>query len=146
MLTQSHEVSKRDSAVADGTVSVSSCLGASPLSRREFLWNSGGGLGGVALASMLGGDGVLGHRGTVDLAPGQTRTHFDEVGLDGRSLGLRPFDFSVGLEGHAPGGGVALVWSDSSDSTVLTPARASASSWPAPTVRARRHCCGALPR
>src|SRR6187455_139186 len=27
--------------------------GAGPLSRREFLWRSGGGLGGIALASLL---------------------------------------------------------------------------------------------
>ncbi|MEZ6071171.1 MAG: DUF1501 domain-containing protein [Pirellulales bacterium] len=31
-----------------------------PLSRREFLWRSGGGLGGIALASMLADEGVLG--------------------------------------------------------------------------------------
>ncbi len=30
-----------------------------PLSRREFLWRSGGGLGGLALASLLGGEGLL---------------------------------------------------------------------------------------
>ena len=30
-----------------------------PLSRREFLWRSGGGLGGIALASLLGGEGLL---------------------------------------------------------------------------------------
>src|SRR6266498_968838 len=29
------------------------------LSRREFLWRSGGGLGGIALASLLGGEGLL---------------------------------------------------------------------------------------
>ncbi len=28
-------------------------------SRREFLWSAGGGLGGIALASMLGGEGLL---------------------------------------------------------------------------------------
>jgi len=32
---------------------------ATGLSRREFLWQSGGGLGGVALASLLGGQGLL---------------------------------------------------------------------------------------
>src|SRR6266542_744628 len=32
---------------------------ARPLSRREFLWRSGGGLGGIALASLLGGEGLL---------------------------------------------------------------------------------------
>jgi len=31
----------------------------SPLSRREFLWQSGGGLGGIALASLLGSEGLL---------------------------------------------------------------------------------------
>ncbi len=30
-----------------------------PMSLREFLWRSGGGLGGIALASMLGGEGLL---------------------------------------------------------------------------------------
>ena len=30
------------------------------MSRREFLWNSGGGLGGIALASLLGQEGLLG--------------------------------------------------------------------------------------
>jgi hypothetical protein len=30
-----------------------------PLSRREFLWHSGGGLGGIALASLLGAEGFL---------------------------------------------------------------------------------------
>lgn len=32
---------------------------AGSLSRREFLWRSGGGLGGIALASLLGGEGML---------------------------------------------------------------------------------------
>src|ERR1051325_5977356 len=34
--------------------------GAGSTSRREFLWHSGGGLGGIALASLLGGEGLLG--------------------------------------------------------------------------------------
>ena len=29
------------------------------MNRREFLWRSGGGLGGVALASLFGADGLL---------------------------------------------------------------------------------------
>ena len=37
-----------------------SSLAPSPRSRREFLWQSGGGLGGIALAGMLGLDGLLG--------------------------------------------------------------------------------------
>ncbi|HAB17592.1 MAG TPA: DUF1501 domain-containing protein [Verrucomicrobiota bacterium] len=32
---------------------------SAPVNRREFLWRSGGGLGGVALASMFGRDGLL---------------------------------------------------------------------------------------
>ena len=32
---------------------------AVPQSRREFLWRSGGGLGGIALASLLGGEKLL---------------------------------------------------------------------------------------
>ncbi|MDB6034882.1 MAG: hypothetical protein JWM16_5220 [Verrucomicrobiales bacterium] len=35
-------------------------LARQALSRREFLWRSGGGLGGIALASLLGGEGMLG--------------------------------------------------------------------------------------
>jgi len=35
-----------------------------PVSRHEFLWQSGGGLGGIALASLLGGHGLLGGAGT----------------------------------------------------------------------------------
>ncbi len=31
----------------------------SPMSRREFLWRSGGGLGGIALTGLLGADGLL---------------------------------------------------------------------------------------
>jgi hypothetical protein len=32
---------------------------AAPVSRRDFLWRSGGGLGGIALASVLGAEGLL---------------------------------------------------------------------------------------
>src|SRR5579883_3074536 len=34
-------------------------LDTRPLNRRDFLWQSGGGLGGVALSFLLGGDGLL---------------------------------------------------------------------------------------
>ena len=34
-------------------------LSSVPCSRREFLWRSGGGLGGIALASLLGSEGLL---------------------------------------------------------------------------------------
>ncbi|MCG6922431.1 MAG: hypothetical protein LJF15_15315 [Acidobacteria bacterium] len=80
--------------------------------------------GAVLVLAGVGGDGVLGHRGRFDLVPGQARTHFDEIGVEGRALGLRPFGFSVGLEGLEPAGGAALVWSDSSERAVLTTERA----------------------
>ena len=35
-------------------------LTGSPLSRRQFLWQSGGGLGGIALAGLLAQEGALG--------------------------------------------------------------------------------------
>ena len=35
-------------------------LAQGPVSRREFLWQSGGGVGGIALASLLRGEGLLG--------------------------------------------------------------------------------------
>lgn len=38
-------------------------------SRREFLWQSGGGLGGIALASLLKGDGILGQSALAGDAP-----------------------------------------------------------------------------
>src|SRR5262245_58525472 len=45
---------------------MSSCLwtdgrftAGSAMNRRDFLWHSGGGLGGIALASLLGRDGVF---------------------------------------------------------------------------------------
>jgi hypothetical protein len=80
--------------------------------------------GAVLVVGGVGGDGVLGHRGTLELVPGQTRTHFDEVGVEGRALGLRPFGFTVALDSMRPGGGVALAWSGASDLAVLTPERA----------------------
>lgn len=48
-----------------------------PQSRREFLWRSGGGLGGVALASLLGGEGLLASitRATASGAQSGSPTH-----------------------------------------------------------------------
>ena len=34
-------------------------MSPSQLDRRRFLWNAGGGLGGIALAHLLGTDGLL---------------------------------------------------------------------------------------
>lgn len=76
--------------------------------------------GAVLLVGAAGGDGLRGHRGRVDLVAGQTRTHFEEVGPAGRSLGLRPLGFPLGLEGVRPGGGVDLAFPDQADARVLT--------------------------
>jgi Protein of unknown function (DUF1501) len=44
-----------------------------PYSRREFLWQYGGGLGGIALASLLGNDHLLGHSGPLRGSARQTQ-------------------------------------------------------------------------
>ncbi len=80
--------------------------------------------GAALVVGGVGAEGVWGHRGTLDLLPSQTRTHFDEIGPEGRSLGLRPFGFTIGLESILPGGGVALALPRPSGSLVLTPERA----------------------
>jgi hypothetical protein len=47
-----------------------------PASRREFLWRSGGGLGGIALASLLGGEGFLSAPARAATASPATLPHF----------------------------------------------------------------------
>jgi hypothetical protein len=117
---------ERDAALAAALLMVSVALVARALvasSPRRFA--AGLLAGGAVLAiAAVGADGVLGHRGTFDLVPGQGRTHFDEVGLDGEALGLRPFGFTVGLEETRPGGAVALALPGRSEAAVLTPAQA----------------------
>ena len=65
-------------------------------------------LGAVLALAGLGLDGVRGQHGTLRLSVGQARNHFDEVGPEGRPLGLRPLGFTVGVEGVTPEGGVRL--------------------------------------
>ncbi len=77
----------------------------------------------VALAG-VGLDQVRGLRGSVTLAVGQMSNNFDEAGTDGRSLGLRPFGFQVGLQAMTPAGAV-LVLPDGR-TTVLAPGRTAA--------------------
>lgn len=81
-------------------------------------------LGAAVVVAAAAGDGLRGHEGTLTLEPGQARSHFDEVGPDGRSLGLRPLGFTVGLEGAAPGGAVRLVFSGQASPVVLGPEEA----------------------
>lgn len=64
--------------------------------------------GAIALVVALGGDGARGRQGTIVLAPGQARAHFEESGRAGRSLGLRPFGFQVGVVRVSAGGEVLL--------------------------------------
>jgi hypothetical protein len=78
-------------------------------------------LGAAVLVAAVAADGLRGHEGILTLEPGQARTHFDEVGPDGRSLGLRPLGFTIGLEGETPGGGVRLMFSGQPSAVVLGP-------------------------
>jgi hypothetical protein len=80
--------------------------------------------GATVLLVALGVDGLRGRHGTMSLAPGQVRPHFDETGLDGRSLGLRPLGFTVGAERVDAGGGIALALPGRRAPVALTAGRA----------------------
>jgi hypothetical protein len=80
--------------------------------------------GALLLLGAVGADGLRGHRGTLSLTPGQARSHFEEIGPEGRSLGLRPLGFTLGLERAMPGATLALVLPGEDDTVLLTPARA----------------------
>jgi hypothetical protein len=56
------------------------------------------GLGAIAVVAAVGYDGLRGHRGTLELEPGQGAQRFEEEGPEGRPLGLRPLGFDVVLE------------------------------------------------
>lgn len=64
--------------------------------------------GAITLVAALGADGLRGHHGRLVLVPGQSRGTFDEVGPEGRSLGLRPLGFTIGAERVRPDGSVTL--------------------------------------
>jgi len=64
--------------------------------------------GAIALVVALGADGARGRQGTLSLAAGQSRVHFDETGRGGRALGLRPLGFQLGVERVSVGGEVLL--------------------------------------
>jgi hypothetical protein len=80
--------------------------------------------GALLVVGAVGGDGVRGHRGTLSLVPGQARSHFDEIGPQGQSLGLRPLGFTIGLDQSMPGAALALVLPGEAETVVLTPERA----------------------
>jgi hypothetical protein len=80
--------------------------------------------GAAVLLVALGVDGLRGHHGTMVLAPGRVRSHFDETGPDGQPLGLRPLGFTVGAERVVDGGGVALALPGRRAPVPLAPGRA----------------------
>jgi hypothetical protein len=80
--------------------------------------------GALLLVAALGADGVLGHRGTLTLAPGQSQGNFEEEGPGGRSLGLRPLGFGIGVESITPPARVALALPGQDAPVELTPQRA----------------------
>lgn len=74
-----------------------------PLTRREFLWNSGGGLGGIALASLLGHDRALAvsptpHTQTLHHPPRAKRVV--QLFMAGAASHLDLFDFKPVLIKH----------------------------------------------
>jgi len=82
------------------------------------------GAGAVLVVGALAFDGVRGHEGSIELVPGQTLGSFEERRPDGRSLGLRPLPFAVGLVDAGPGARASVVFSGSEAPAVVTPARA----------------------
>lgn len=80
--------------------------------------------GALLVVGAAGWDGVRGQEGTLTLMEGQQRPHFDERGPGGRSLGLRPLGFVIGLQRVLPGGGVALALPGRKEPVELTAERA----------------------
>ena len=71
---------------------------SAPQSRREFLWQSGGGLGGLALTSMLGQEPLLGSgilTGTLNHPPKAKR--IIQLFMGGAASHLDTFDFKPAL-------------------------------------------------
>ena len=76
--------------------------GSAPLSRRDFLWQSGGGLGGVALASMFGTESVAGAgAGEANRPPSFGRAkRVVQFFMSGAASHLDLFDFKPELIRH----------------------------------------------
>jgi len=76
-------------------------LAKAPTSRRDFLWQSGGGLGGLALASMLGREPLLANgvlHGTLHHPPKAKRVI--QLFMGGAASHLDTFDFKPALIRH----------------------------------------------
>ncbi len=112
-----------------------SCVGPhaipeSPVSRREFLWRSGGGLGGIALAAMLGAEGLL-LPGSAQAQPALAGPHFPpkakrviQLFMNGGASQCDTFDYKPDLikrhgQKFDPGPGVVVEAATSQPGTVL---------------------------
>jgi hypothetical protein len=82
-------------------------------------------VGAIGILLALALDDVRGSRGTLALRAGEAQGSYDEQGTRGRSLGLRPFGFTVGLE-SASQTGMVLAFSGPSGETrhTISPERA----------------------
>jgi hypothetical protein len=70
--------------------------------------------GALVLLAAVAWDDARGERGRLRLGVGEAKTNFEEEGLGGESLGLRPLGAAVSLEQVLPGGGVRLRLPDGS--------------------------------
>ena len=96
--------------------------GADHFDRREFLWRMGGGLGGIALASLLGEQGLLAQSGTVPRADGGLHhrpkaRRVIQLFMSGAASQCDTFDYKPELikrsgEKFDPGGKVELFQSE----------------------------------
>jgi hypothetical protein len=64
--------------------------------------------GALTLVAALGTDGIRGHHGSLALVAGQASSNFDEIGPEGRRLGLRPLGLTVEAERIEPDGRTRL--------------------------------------
>ena len=80
--------------------------------------------GGVALVAAVGTDGVRGHHGSLALGAGRATSAFDERGLDGDRLGLRPLGFTVEAVRVESDGRAALAFAGEASAREMTPRRA----------------------
>src|SRR5215207_5847191 len=97
---------------------------ASPVSRREFLWRSGGGLGGIALASILGADNLLASPPSVGLHFAPKAKRVIQLFMNGGASQCDTFDYKPELikrhgQRFDPGPGVVVEAATSQPGTVL---------------------------
>jgi hypothetical protein len=82
-------------------------------------------VGAIGILLAVAFDDVRGSRGTLALRPGEAQGSYDEQGSRGRSLGLRPFGFTVGLDSASHSGMVLAFAGPSGEARqTLAPERA----------------------